>query len=67
MTATLKNRPGNFQLPAYSQKRNQAEKNGRLSYITLSMASAERIQAATPSLRDLYAFLGTKPGERPRP
>lgn len=67
MTPQLKNRPGNFHLPAYSQNRNAAEKNGRLSHIFLSMASDARIQQATPSLRALYEFLGTKPGERPRP
>lgn len=67
MTPALKNRPGNFTLPAYSQTRNAAEKNGRLSHAFVSMASDARIQEATPSLRKLYAFLGTKPGERARP
>ena len=58
---TPKPKPG-FQLPAFGQsKRNQAEKNGRLSYITLSMASDERIKEATPSLKSLYAFLARKP------
>lgn len=65
MTPALKNRPGNFTLPAYDQKRNGA-KNGLLGAALLSMASDARIQEATPSLRKLYAFLGTKPGERPR-
>lgn len=67
MTPALKNRPGNFILPAHSQTRNAAEKNGRLSHIFLSMASDARVQENTPSLKRLYAFLGTKPGERPRP
>lgn len=59
MTAPLKNRPGNFTLPAYSQTRNAAEKNGRLSHAFVSMASDRRIIENTPSLKALYEFLAT--------
>lgn len=45
----------------------QGAKNGLLGAALLSMASDARIQEATPSLKRLYAFLGTKPAERPRP
>lgn len=54
-------RKGGFYLPAYSQKRNKAEMNGRMSHVLLSMASDDRVLAETPSLRRLYEFLARKP------
>lgn len=50
-----------------SGSRVDQERKAFLSAMVTTMASDARVLEATPSLRALYAFLGTKPGERPRP
>jgi hypothetical protein len=62
VTPQLKKRPKPFVLASFSQKRNKAEANERMSHTLLSMASDDRIRGATPSLKQLYEFLA-----RPQP
>lgn len=57
-TATMTKRKKGFHLPIYTPaKRSNDKRNGVLSHIVMSMASDERIEEATPSLKRLYEFL----------